>query len=97
MVSRSGSEVFVSEGFALPLARRLRESLLQAQSTGPVLSASTGDAGMGRAAPAGEPALALAGLCRSLVSGNVIARDMLTGGRMRAAATDERKREQQIW
>ncbi len=48
LISRSGTDVFVSEGFALPLAQRLQAALLEAQSAGPVLSApeKTGEAAL---------------------------------------------------
>ncbi len=36
VITRSGTDVFVSEGFALPLARKLQELVEGAQATGPV-------------------------------------------------------------
>ena len=45
LISRSDTVVFVSEGFALPLARRVRQALLEAQPSGPVMSASSGREG----------------------------------------------------
>ena len=50
LMSRSGDEFFVSEGFPLTVARKLRDSAVDAQGTGPVRMAS---------APAGELTLGL--------------------------------------
>jgi hypothetical protein len=52
LLSRSGDEFFVSEGFPLAVARKLRDSAVDAQGTGPVRMA---------AQPAGELTLGLAG------------------------------------
>ncbi len=56
LISRSGTNVFVSEGLPLPLARKARESLLAAQSSGPLLKAAAG----------GEPSLNLTRLWMSV-------------------------------
>lgn len=50
-LSRSGDELFVSEGYPLAVARKLRDSAVDAQGTGPVRMAVT---------PAGELTLGLA-------------------------------------
>jgi hypothetical protein len=55
LLSLSGTNVFVSEGFALPLARKLRDSIASVQSEGPVRMAVEG----------GEPALSLDRYARS--------------------------------
>ncbi len=52
LLSRSGDEFFVSEGFPLATARKLRDSAVDAQGTGPVRLA---------AVPGGELTLGLAG------------------------------------
>ena len=88
LIRRSGTEVFVSEGFALPLARRLRESLLGAQTAGPLLTVH---------AETGESALGLGGLCRSMIGGGLFSRDMLRFEMMRDRARKRQMREQKIW
>ena len=89
LVSRSGVDVFVSEGFALPLARRLREAMLQAQANGPLLTASIG---------MHEPSLGLAGVCGRARLWNLFPRDMLRGQRMtETAAHFEVQKEQGVW
>lgn len=50
LLSISGKSVFVSEGFSLPLARKLRDSIASVQSEGPLRVAERGD----------EPSLTLA-------------------------------------
>jgi hypothetical protein len=55
LISISGTSVFVSEGFGLPLARRLRDSIANVQSEGPLRMAEMGH----------EPAMSLAGVMRS--------------------------------
>jgi hypothetical protein len=52
LLSMSGSNVFVSEGFDLALARKLRDSIADAQAQGPIRTAQVG----------GEPALSLSHL-----------------------------------
>jgi len=52
LLSISGSNVFVSEGFDLALARKLRDSIADAQAQGPIRTAQVG----------GEPALSLSHL-----------------------------------
>jgi hypothetical protein len=52
LLSRSGDELFVSEGFPLPVARKLRDGAVDAQGTGPVRIA---------AVPHGELTLGLTG------------------------------------
>ena len=90
LIVRSGTDVFISEGFALPLARRLRERLLEAQSTGPVLSAS---------AATREPSFDLARLCAltgRVTTMRLLSQDML--GRIAPKAPQmEEQREQQVW
>jgi hypothetical protein len=55
LISISGSSVFVSEGFGLPLARKLRDNIASVQSEGPLRMAEAGH----------EPAMSLAGMMRS--------------------------------
>ncbi len=70
LVSRSGTDVFVSEGFPLGLARRLRETVEGAQASGPVMSAGLAVRRGGRD-PVGEGAIA--GAC-GFVSGGLARR-----------------------
>jgi hypothetical protein len=55
LISIAGSSVFVSEGFELPLARKLRDSIASVQSEGPMRLAGAGH----------EPAMSLAGMMQS--------------------------------
>ena len=77
VISRSGMDVFVSEGFALPLERRLQELVEGAQASGPELQAVHFSDEQLR-----EPALAL---------GNVLLRDMLMKARMSEAPQREQQ------
>jgi len=88
LIRRAGAEVFVSEGFELPLARRLRELLLEAQITGPLLTASGG---------AVERSPGIGELCRSVSGSDLSLRDMLRVEMMRDAARDLDLKEQKIW
>ena len=88
VVMRSGTDVFVSEGFALPLARRLRGTVMGAQTTGPVLSAAVG---------AREPSMAMAGAFQALGSGWFLSRDMLERAAASRGVPTETQREQQVW
>ena len=62
LLSRSGSSVFVGEGFDLPLARKLRDTIAAAQPTGPMQQASAPLPGF---LPQHDPALSLARLFAS--------------------------------
>ncbi len=53
LIARTDTEVFVSEGFELPLARKLQEMVEGAQASGPVQSASRRDGRAGVRAGAG--------------------------------------------
>lgn len=88
LIRRSGAEVFVSEGFALPVARQLRELLLGAQAAGPMLTAHAG---------AGDRSLALGELWRSVSGGDLSLRDMLRVEMVRDAARERWFKEQKIW
>jgi hypothetical protein len=59
LLSISGTKVFVSEGFELPLARKLRDTVASVQPEGPVQIAG---------APVNEPALTMARAMSSLSS-----------------------------
>ncbi len=94
LVSRAGTDVFVSEGFALPLGRKLRDAVEEVQASGPVLSASGRTFGSAGACGA-EVSLGLAGAWRSALpprlmtrdaAGLLGSRDMLEGGRGSDAA-----------
>ncbi len=61
LVSRSGSSVFVGEGFALALARKLRDEIASAQPIGPIRQAAAPPVFSLR-----EPALAMAHLYASM-------------------------------
>jgi len=43
LFSINGSGVFIAEGFALPLARKLRDSIVGAQAAGPIQIASSSE------------------------------------------------------
>ncbi len=91
LVSRSGTDVFVSEGLGLQAARKLRELVLSAQTAGPVLSAS---------ATPGEDrdlALAVGGWCRGGMAGALGLRDMLDKEQKRRVPEDGVAREQGNW
>ena len=77
VISRSGTDVFVSEGFALPLERRLQALVQGAQTSGPMLRAASS---IGKELR--EPALAL---------GDVLQRDMLMKTRMSDAPQREQQ------
>jgi hypothetical protein len=62
LLSRSGSSVFIGEGFDLSLARKLRDSIAGAQPVGPMQQASA------PVAPLHEPALSMAHLFASFGS-----------------------------
>ena len=85
LVSRSGREVWVSEGFALPMARQLRQMLLEAQPAGPVMSA-------GVRGP--EPAMGLARVYQELHAAVPTMRDMLVAGPAQGIGL---KKEQRVW
>jgi hypothetical protein len=55
LLSISGTNVFVSEGYSLALARKLRDSIASVQAEGPIRMAEAGH----------EPALSMAGLLQS--------------------------------
>ena len=55
LLSISGANVFISEGFSLPLARKLRDTIASVQAEGPVRVAEQGH----------EPALTMAEMLRS--------------------------------
>jgi hypothetical protein len=57
LISRSGDSVFIGEGFDLPLARKLRESISSVQPTGRMQQA---------AAPLHEPALSMTRILASM-------------------------------
>lgn len=75
LLSLSGTSVFVSEGFSLPLARKLRDRIASVQSEGPIRMAVEGN----------EPALSLSrymesyGLMRVAVSGRYTSEGHSTG------------------
>ena len=85
VIARTDTAVFVSEGFELPLARKLQETVEGAQASGPVQSAS---------AAMGEPAMGLMRAWRSWATMRVPERDMLERW-PEDAAGDEK--EQQAW
>jgi hypothetical protein len=60
LLSISGTSVFVSEGFALPLARKLRDSIVDVQSSGPLQVA-----GVASRPPAGDPGMEMVRLLSS--------------------------------
>lgn len=62
LLSISADAVFVAEGYPLTLARKLRQSLLDAQPSGPTFSTSNSN----RTVTHGEPSLALSHLFASL-------------------------------
>ena len=61
LLSRSGSSVFIGEGFDLPLARKLRDSIASAQPIGPMRQAAAP-----MTSPLREPALSMARLYASM-------------------------------
>jgi hypothetical protein len=73
LLSINGNGVFIAEGFALPLARKLRDSIVTAQSTGPIQIASAHS-------PEPEPAELTLSLARYLSS-----LGMVKAGMMKAA------------
>lgn len=85
VITRAGTEVFVSEGFALPTARRLRQMLLDAQASGPVMSAGL---------VMREPAMDVARVYGRLGSRELRMRDMLVRGSVNENVT---KKEQRVW
>lgn len=90
LITRSGTEVFVSEGFPLALARRLCDTVQEAQSVGPTFSASR---------LTQEPSLHLAQFYSSFVrpgSLRLLPQDMLGRAAPRSSGAD-RQREQQVW
>jgi len=62
LLSRSGDSVFIGEGFDLPLARKLRDTIASAQPVGPMQQAA---APLPPATPMHEPALSMARLFAS--------------------------------
>ena len=105
LVSRAGTDVFVSEGFALPLARTLREAVEQAQASGPVLRAAVRGAAV---RDVEAPRLELAGRFRTLAPAGVMmrcvgsmlpeSRDMLSVRRAIQLERDlQREKERRVW
>ena len=81
LLSLSGESVFISEGFPLELARKLRERITSEQSDAPLqIAGTTGNKGSG--AYGGDPALELVRLMSSagMMKAAVIGHNMVIGG-----------------
>ena len=61
LLSISGTGVFVSEGFPLPLARKLRDSIADVQTSGPLQVAGVSNQAAGGRSGAGDGAAAFFG------------------------------------